>query len=97
MAIRIISVIKNENKHENPYLSIDYLEWMNEHLGIRGLISRTQIYDWIKEAQGNVYVLNEFGIKRYLTTAVCLNGNKYVKTDKDDIETDYLLKLPECS
>jgi hypothetical protein len=30
MAVRIICIKKDDGEHENPYVAIDHLEWVNE-------------------------------------------------------------------
>ncbi|HAL81067.1 MAG TPA: hypothetical protein DCO83_01615 [Mucilaginibacter sp.] len=36
MAIRITSIKTCEGEHENPYVAIDYLEWIDERKKITG-------------------------------------------------------------
>jgi len=95
MAVRIICVKREDGKYDNPYVAIDYFEWINERINVKGITDRTKIHDWIKEEQGEAYVIDKNGDKFYLVPAVCPEGNKYVKT-VDDTRNDCLLKLPEC-
>ena len=95
MAVRIICIKKDEGVYDNPYLAIDYFEWVNERININGVTDRTKIHDWIKDENGEAYILDKSGNKIYLVAAVCPKGNKYVKT-ADDIKKDTLLTLPEC-
>jgi hypothetical protein len=97
MAVRIISVKKDEGDYENPYLAIDYLEWINERIHVNGITDRTKIYDWIKDANGKAYIIDEHGNKTYLIPAISAQGSKYVKTVADETKTDCLLLLPECA
>ncbi|HVW97346.1 MAG TPA: DUF3892 domain-containing protein [Mucilaginibacter sp.] len=96
MAVRIICIKRDERASENPYLAIDHLEWINEKINVNGVTDRTQIYDWIKEGNGEAYVTDSKGKKLYLIAAVCPDGNKYVKTVEDESVVDELLLLPEC-
>lgn len=95
MAVRIISIKKEEGDYENPYVAIDCLEWVNERININGLTDRTKIYDWIKDANGKAYIIDKSGNKTYLVPAISPRGNKYVKTVADETNTDYLLLLPD--
>jgi hypothetical protein len=88
---------KEDGKHANPYLAIDYFEWVNERINVNGITDRSQIHDWIKDANGEAYITDQFGNKTYLIPAVCPEGNKYVKTVADESVDDYLLMLPQCS
>jgi len=96
MAVRIICIKKDEGKHENPYVAIDYLEWINERINVKGVTDRTKIHDWIKEEDGEAYIIDQSGNKTYLIPAVSANGNKYVKTVDDESKADCLLQLPQC-
>jgi hypothetical protein len=97
MAVRIVSIKKDEGDHENPYVAIDYLEWINESIHVNGITDRTKIYDWIKDANGVAYIIDKCGNKTYLIPAISAQGNKYVKTVADETVTDCLLLLPECA
>ena len=59
MAVRIICIKKDEGITGNPYLAIDYFEWVNERINVNGITDRTQIYDWIKEGNGEAYITDE--------------------------------------
>lgn len=96
MAVRIICIKKDEGEFENPYIAIDYLEWINERINVKGITDRNKIHDWIKEEQGEAYIIDKAGNKIYLIPATSAGGNKYVKTVKDESATDYLLSLPPC-
>jgi hypothetical protein len=60
-----------------------------------GITDRIKIHDWIKNENGDAYIIDKSGNKIQLVPAVCPNGNKYVKTS-DDAKRDSLLSLPEC-
>ena len=96
MAVRIICIKKDEGISDNPYLAIDYFEWINERINVNGITDRTQIYDWIKDGNGEAYVTDDNGNKVYLIPATCPKGNKYVKTVEDESVPDSLLLLPQC-
>jgi hypothetical protein len=95
MAVRVICIKKDEGVYENPYLAIDYVEWINERINVKGITDRTKIYDWIKDGEGEAYIINNEGNKIQLIPALCPQGNKYVKTAEDKT-IDCLLFLPEC-
>ena len=96
MAVRIICIKKDEEHNDNPYLAIDYFEWVNERINVNGITERTLIHDWIKDGNGEAYITDTKGNKTYLIPAVCPQGNKYVKTVVDETVTDKLLLLPQC-
>lgn len=95
MAVRILCIKKDEGKFDNPYVAIDYFEWVNERINVKGITDRTKIHDWIKEEDGEAYIVDQNGEKIPLIPAICPKGNKYVKTS-DDISNDHLLLLPIC-
>jgi hypothetical protein len=94
MAIRITCISKDGGNHENPYVAINTLGWLNESTGEQGRSARVQMYDWVV-ANGYAYV-QAGASKAQLIGAVSPHGNKYVKTEADDTKADNLLKLPEC-
>ncbi|MCR8557152.1 DUF3892 domain-containing protein [Mucilaginibacter sp. BJC16-A38] len=96
MAVRIICIKKDEQTDGNPYLAIDHFEWVNERINVNGVTDRSQIHDWIKDGNGEAYIIDANGNKIYLIPAVCPQGNKYVKTVHDEDNTDNLLLLPLC-
>ena len=95
MAVRIICIKKDEGKYENPYVAIDHFEWVNERINVKGVTDRSKIHDWIKNEDGEAYIIDQDGNKIYLIPAICPKGNKYVKT-ADDAAKDDLLLLPIC-
>ncbi|MDB5147144.1 MAG: hypothetical protein JWQ57_1164 [Mucilaginibacter sp.] len=97
MAVRIVCIKTDTRPHENPYVAIDSLEWINERINVKGLTERSKLYDWIKNEDGDAYIIDNKGNKTSLIPAVCPEGNKYVKTVYDESEPDYLLGLPECA
>ena len=95
MAVRIICIKKEEGKYENPYVAIDHVEWINERINVKGVTDRIKIHDWIKNEDGEAYIIDKYGNKTYLVPAVSPQGDKYVKTTGDE-DTDCLLLLPLC-
>lgn len=95
MAVRIICIKKDEGKYDNPYVAIDHFEWVNERINVKGVTDRSKIHDWIKDEDGEAYIIDQDGNKIYLIPAICPKGNKYVKT-ADDAAKDDLLLLPLC-
>ena len=96
MAVRIICIKKDKGRYENPYIAIDYFEWINERINVKGITDRTKIYDWIKEEDGDAYIIDDAGAKIRLIPAMSPQGNKYVKTVADETAKDCLLLLPLC-
>jgi hypothetical protein len=96
MAVRIICIKRDQGKYKNPYVAIDYLEWINERINVKGITDRAAIHDWLKEEKGEAYIINKNGEKIYLIPAICPEGNKYVKTVVDETVPDDLLALPDC-
>ncbi|WP_184550412.1 DUF3892 domain-containing protein [Mucilaginibacter sp. FT3.2] len=97
MAVRILSIKTDVAPHNNPYVAIDSLEWVNEHINVKGITERTKLYDWIKNESGEAYIIDAKGNKTRLIPALCPEGNKYVKTVRNESEKDILLDLPECA
>lgn len=97
MSIRITCIEKDRGNHENPYVAISYLSWVNEADKKTGRISRAAMYDWIVNENGEAYVKDYYGNKASLIGAISPAGTKYVKTRADNVVSDNLLKLPECA
>jgi hypothetical protein len=97
MAVRILCIKTDAGLHDNPYIAIDSLEWVNERINVKGMTERAKLYDWIKNSEGEAYIIDQYGNKTTLIPAVCPKGNKYVKTVKDESEQDQLLALPESA
>jgi hypothetical protein len=95
MAVRIICIKREKSATQNPYLEIDYLEWINERINVKGVTDRIKLHDWLKEEKGEAYIIDEGGNRFNLVAAISAEGDKYVKTS-DDEKADRLLKLPGC-
>lgn len=95
MSIKITCITKDAGNHENPYVAISHLGWINESTQERGYNTREVVYDFVKN--GNIaYVKDIFGNIAKLMCAISSRGTKYVKTVADETKTDNLLKLQEC-
>jgi hypothetical protein len=96
MSVRITCITKANGNHENPYVAISYLGWVEDGSTNTGSTPRERMYDWIKNEKGVAYVLDRFGNKAFLIPEISPRGTKYVKTVPDQTKTDNLLQLPEC-
>ncbi len=94
MAVRILSVKKEAGVYDNPYLAIDYLEWVNERINVKGITDRPKLHDWIKDENGEAYIIDEQGERIFLIAELSADGVKYVRTANKQ-EADYLLILPD--
>jgi hypothetical protein len=95
MSIRITCIKKDSGNHENPYVAISSLGWINEGSGDKGTSTRLVMYDWVKDG-GIAYVKDAKGDQAKLIAEISPKGTKYVKTKPDATTEDNLLKLPEC-
>jgi hypothetical protein len=96
MAIRITCINKDNGYHENPNLAITHLGWINEQTRNTGKHTRLEIYNWIKDENGDAYVTDAYGNSAKVITAETYNGTKYLKTEADSSTKNNLLSLPEC-
>jgi hypothetical protein len=95
MAVRIICINKANGQHENPYVAISHLGWVEDGTGKTGTSTREEIYDFVVNQRGEAYVAS--GLTRAgLIGAVSPRGTRYVKTVANSTERDNLLELPEC-
>lgn len=95
MSVRITCIKKAGGDHENPYVAITSMTWLNESTQESKSSSREQMYDWVLGG-GDAYVKDSAGNKAKLVAKKTDKGTKYVKTVADSVQTDNLLKLPEC-
>jgi hypothetical protein len=93
MSVRISCIEKDGGNHENPYVAISYLQWINENTSETGRTSRVDMYDFVVNKNGQAYVRDVYGNIGYLMGAISKRGNKYVKTVADETKTDNLLKF----
>jgi hypothetical protein len=96
MSIRITCINKDKGNHENPYVAISFLGWVEDGTNQTGKASRLEMYDWVENKKGYAYVRDQYGNTSKLIGATSPRGNKYVKTVADETKTDNLLILPEC-
>jgi len=96
MAVRITCIKKDGGNHENPYVAITSLSWINEENNATGISSRLEMYDFVVNNNGTAYVKDSVGNKANLIGEISARGNKFVKTKADSVTSDNLLKLREC-
>lgn len=94
MAIRITCIKKDGGYHENPFVAISSLGWMDDTSGEQKSSTRLQMYEWV--VSGGYAYVQAGSAKAKLVGAVSPRGNKYVKTEADNTQSDNLLKLSEC-
>lgn len=95
MSVKIICIKKDNGNHENPYVAIKSMNWLNEANQNSGTSTREQMYDFVKDGN-EAYVKDSLGNKAKLVAKTTDKGTKYVKTVADDVKSDNLLKLEEC-
>ncbi len=95
MAVKITCIKKANGDHENPYVAIKSMRWINEDSGAHGVTTREMMYDFIREG-GIAYVLHGTGHRAELEARISPGGTKYVKTRSNETTADNLLRLPEC-
>jgi uncharacterized protein DUF3892 len=95
MSVRIRCIKKAGGQHENPYVAISDLGWVNETDGTQNASTRIQMYDFVKGGGEAVVVSGQYRVR--LIAAETQRGTKYVKTVADSTLQDNLLKLPECA
>jgi hypothetical protein len=95
MTVRIYCINKDAGNHENPYVAISYLGWVNPANVQVGRSTRLDMYTFVKANPNGAYVETSAG-RTYLIGDVSVRGNPYVKTEANDTTRDNLLKLPEC-
>lgn len=96
MSVRITCIKKDSGNHENPYVAIESLDWINEQTNATARTTRLDMYDFVVNKKGEAYVKDAQGNVAYLIGAISPRGTKYVKTVADETKTDNLLKLSEC-
>lgn len=96
MSIRITCINKAHGNHYDPHHAIEKLGWINEETGKSDKSTRIEIYNWLKQENGQAYVKDRFGNKVYVYPKESAAGTKFVQTYADKVWTDNLLALPEC-
>lgn len=95
MAVRITCINKANGQHENPYVALSHLRWVNDGTGRTDKSTREQMYDFVVKQNGEAYVATGLTRAR-LIGAISPRGTRYVKTVANNTERDNLLELPEC-
>ncbi|MDC4206744.1 MAG: DUF3892 domain-containing protein [Candidatus Manganitrophus sp.] len=95
--VRITCITKQGGYHEDPHHAIEKVGWIDESDGQRGISTRLQMYDFIENKKGAVYVKDQSGNTVYVGTAISAHGTKYIRTYADKVWTNNLLALSECS
>lgn len=95
MAVRVHCINKDGGNHENPYVAISHLGWIDPSTGKTGKSTRVEMHQFVKQNPQGAYV-ETAGSRAYLIAETSPRGNPYVKTLPNDTERDNLLKLPEC-
>ncbi len=96
MSVRIYCINKDNGNHYDPHEAITNLGWVNEANGETGKCTRLDMVKFIEVDNGQAYVKDASGKVAYLIVKLSPNGNKYVKTKADGVETNNLLSLLEC-
>ena len=96
MSIRITCITKAGGDHENPYVAISKLGWVNLlNPYEKKSSSREEIYDFVMNG-GEAFVYDLTGtIRSNLVCATSPKGTRYVKTEPDSTKKDNLLELGE--
>lgn len=97
MSIRITCITKAGGDHENPYVAISRLGWVNLlNPAEKKFSTRDQMYDYVKKG-GVAWVYDRTGtIRSKLICVTSPKGTMYVKTEPDSTKKDNLLELGEC-
>jgi len=96
MTVRITCINKSGGYHSDPHHAIQNLGWVNEQTGERGVSTRLEMYDFLKNKGGKAYVRDARGNTAYVYPRENANGTQFVQTYADGVWTDNLLSLPEC-
>ena len=94
-ARKITCIKKADGDHENPYVAISSMNWIEDGSATTKSSTREQMYDFVN-AGNEAYVKDANGNKAKLVAKTTGKGTKYVKTVADDVKSDNLLKLGEC-
>lgn len=97
MSIRITCITKASGDHENPYVAISRLGWVNLlNSNEKKSSTREVMYDFVIKG-GEAFVYDRTGtIRSKLVCATSPKGTRYVKTEPDSTKKDNLLELGEC-
>ena len=97
MSIKITCITKAGGVHENPYVAISRLGWVDILNPYEKKSStREEMYDFVIKG-GEAFVYDTTGnIRSKLICATSPKGTRYVKTQADATKKDNLLELAEC-
>jgi hypothetical protein len=97
MSIKITCIKKASGDHENPYVAISRIGWVNLLNPYEKKSStREEMYDFVIKG-GEAFVYDRSGtIRSKLICATSPKGTRYVKTQPDSTKKDNLLELGEC-
>ena len=96
MALRITCINKSGGYHENPHEAIQTFGWVNDADNKTGRSDRETMWKWVSDG-GAAYVRDSRGNTAYVKAHTNSRGTHYLQTVADNIPTDNLLKLPECT
>jgi hypothetical protein len=97
MSIRITCISKAAGDHENPYVAISKLGWVNMlNPTEKRSSTRMEMYDFVLK-RGEAFIYDRTGtIRSKLICAISPKETKFVKTQPDSTKKDNLLELGEC-
>ena len=85
----------NKTDRYNPHERILNIGGFNPGATTRWKITQPQAIAYIESREHSFYTVVG-GVRANVIVAVH-NGNKYIKTENDDLQPNNLLSLPECS
>jgi len=85
----------NKTDRYNPHERILNIGGFNPGAATRWKITQPQAIAYIESREHSFYTL--VGGLRANVIIATHNGNKYIKTENDDLQPNNLLSLPECS
>ncbi|MDB5186879.1 MAG: hypothetical protein JWM07_351 [Candidatus Saccharibacteria bacterium] len=91
--IEITGIRKDNGNHDNPHEAIEAYRWVDHGNGSTGLVTRTGAVKWIED--GNDAYVAIVQPRAYCYVNVSANGNKFLQTYPDALESNNLLQLPE--
>jgi hypothetical protein len=95
ISVKITCIKKDSGNHENPYIAISSLRWIEDGTQTTGDASRDDMHNWVKGGR-QAYVKDTKGDIAFLVADVSPRGTKFDKTRPDTTKADNLLSLTEC-